>query len=80
MAFRNLRCIAESREVLIRRSSPQEIGRRNPRYFLEETGEVVRELEAQEVRGFAYVMAVHQEILTLFNHKNVDVTDGRATG
>ena len=41
---------------------------------------MVRELEAQEMGGFIDVMSVHQEVFALFNHKGMDVADGRAAG
>lgn len=41
---------------------------------------MVRELEAQEVGGFVDVMAVHQEVLSLFNYEGMDVADGRTAG
>ena len=59
---------------------PQEFRRRNAGDLFEETGEVVRKLKTQQVGGFAYVVPVHQEALTLFNHEGMDVADGRAAG
>ena len=49
-------------------SFPEEVCRRDPGHFLEEAGEVVRELVAQEVRGFVDIVAVHQEVLALKEH------------
>ena len=59
---------------------PKKHRRRNSCDLLEEAGEVVRILEAQEVGGFVDVMAVHQEVLALFNYEGMDVADGRAAG
>ena len=33
------------------------------------------ELEAQEMGGFVDVVTVHQEVLALFNHEGMDVTE-----
>ena len=40
----------------------------------------MRELEAQELCCFAYVMTIHQEVFALFNHENVDVANRRTAG
>ena len=41
---------------------------------------MVRELVAQEVRGFIDIMTVHQKVLALLDHKGVDVADGGISG
>ena len=53
-------------------SFPEEVCRRDAGHFLEAAGEVVRELEAQHVGGFVDIVAVHQEVLALFDHERVD--------
>ena len=58
----------------------QELGRSDAGHFLEEAGEVVRELEAEEEGCFAYIVSVHQKALALFYHERMDVADGRAAG
>ena len=40
----------------------------------------MRILEAEQVGGFADIVPVHQQILTLFDYEGMYVTDGRATG
>jgi len=58
-------------------SFPEEVCRRDAGHFLEEAGEVVRELEAQHVGGFVDIVAVHQEVLALFDHERVDIAEGQ---
>ena len=57
---------------------PQILARREPRYLLEEAGEMMGKIEAQEARGFADVVAVHEQALGLVDDIVVDVADGRA--
>ena len=35
----------------------------------------MRKLEAQHACGFVNIVAVHQEVLALFNYKGMDVAD-----
>ena len=58
----------------------QELCRRHSRDFLEQTAEVVRVLEAQQIGHFAYAETFHQEGFCLVNDKCMDVADGCATG
>ena len=69
-------CLADfSIQVLF----PQILARREPRHLLEEAGEMMGKIEAEEARGFADVVTVHQQTLGLVDDVIVDVTDGRST-
>ena len=57
---------------------PQILARREPRYLLEEAGEMMGKIEAQEARGLADVVTVHEQALGLVDDIVVDVADGRA--
>ncbi len=69
-------CLADfSIQVLF----PQILTRREPRHLLEEAGEMMGKVEAQEARGFADVVAIHEQALGLVDDIVVDVADGRST-
>ncbi len=57
---------------------PQILARREPCFLFEEAGEMMRIIEAEEARGFADVVAVHEQALGLVDDVVVDVADGRA--
>ena len=58
---------------------PQELTRCDACHLLEESCEMVWEIEAEESRCLADVMAVHQQALGLVDDVVVDVSDGRST-
>ena len=69
-------CLADfSIQVL----SPQILARREPCHLLEEASEMMGKIEAQEARGLADVVTVHQQTLGLVDDIIVDVTDGRSS-
>ena len=57
---------------------PQILARREPCHLLEEAGEMMGKIEAQEARGLADVVTVHEQALGLVDDVVVDVADGRA--
>ena len=59
--------------------SPQILARREPSHLLEEAGEMMREIEAEEARSLADVVTVHEQALGLVDDIVVDVADGRST-
>ena len=58
---------------------PQEFTRCDASHLLEESCEMVWEIEAEKSRCLADVMAVHQQALGLIDDVVVDVSDGCAT-
>ena len=46
---------------------------------LEEAGEMVREVEAEQARGLADVVSLHQQALGLVDDVVVNVANGRST-
>ena len=57
---------------------PQILTRREASHFFEETGEMMGKIEAEKARGFADVVAVHEQALGLVDDVIVDVADSRA--
>ena len=58
---------------------PQILARREASHLLEEAGEMMGKIEAEEARGLADVVAVHEQALGLVDDVVVDVADGRST-
>ena len=58
---------------------PQILARREASHLLEETGEMMGKIEAQEARGLADVVAVHEQAFGLVDDIVVDITDGRSS-
>ncbi len=58
---------------------PQILARRESCHLLEEAGEMMGKIEAQEARGLADVVAIHEQALGLVDDIVVDVADGRST-
>ena len=58
---------------------PQILARREAGHLFEQSGEMMWKIEAQEARGLADVVAVHQQALGLVDDVVVDVTDGRSS-
>ena len=57
---------------------PQKLSGGDAGEILEQAGEVMGEVEAEEARGLADVVAVHQQTLGLVDDEIVDVADGGA--
>ena len=57
---------------------PQILARREASHLLKEAGEMMGKIEAQEARGLADVVTVHEQALGLVDDIVVDVTDGSA--
>ena len=57
---------------------PQILARREASHLFEQTGEMMGKIEAQEARGLADVVAVHEQALSLVDDVIVDVADSRA--
>ena len=55
---------------------PGELTRCDACYFLEQPGEVVRKLEAQQARGFADIIPLHQQAFADVDDIGVNVMDG----
>ena len=69
-------CLADfSIQVLF----PQIFARREASHLFEEAGEMMGIIEAQEARGLADVVAVHEQALGLVDDIVVDVADGRSS-
>ena len=58
---------------------PQILARREARHLLEEAGEMMGKIEAEEARGLADVVTVHEQALGLVDDIVVDVTYGRSS-
>ena len=58
---------------------PQILARREASHLLEEAGEMVGKIEAEEARGLADVVTVHEQALSLVDDVVVDVADGRSS-
>ena len=58
---------------------PQILARREASHFFKETGEMMGKIEAQEARGLADVVAVHEQAFGLVDDIVVDVSDGRSS-
>ena len=58
---------------------PQILARRKPRHLLEEAGEMMGKIEAEEARGLTDIVTVHEQALGLVDDIVVDVTYGRST-
>ena len=58
---------------------PQILARREASHLFEETGEMMGKIEAQEARGLANVVAVHEQALGLVDDVVVDVADCRSS-
>ena len=69
------RCIGDHNATLF----PQILARREPCHLLEEAGEMMGKIEAQEARGLADVVTVHEQALGLVDDVVVDVADGRSS-
>jgi len=73
LLFGQKSCLADfSIQVLF----PQILARREASHLLEEAGEMMGKIEAQETRGLADVVAVHQQAFGLVDDVIVDVADG----
>ena len=69
-------CLADS---LIQVLFPQILARRESGHFFEESSEMMREIEAQEARGLADVVTVHEQAFGLVDDIVVDIADGRSS-
>ena len=58
---------------------PQILAWRKASHLFEEAGEMMGKIEAQEARGLADVVAVHEQALGLVDDIIMDVADGRST-
>ena len=58
---------------------PQILARREPCHLFEETSEMMWKIEAEEARGLADVVAVHEQALGLVDDIIMNVTDGRSS-
>ena len=66
-------------DFLIQVLFPQILAWREPGHLLEETGEMMGKIEAQEARGLADVVTVHEQTLGLVDDIVMDVADGRSS-
>ena len=57
----------------------QILTRREPGHLLEKAGEMMGKIEAKEARGFADVVAVHEQAFGLVDDIVVDIADGRSS-
>ena len=58
---------------------PQILARREASHLFEEAGEMMGKIEAQEARGLADVVTVHEQAFGLVDDIVVDVADGRSS-